>query len=179
MTRPRTTSWALTRRILGADRRVGAVVVIVALVAAALLAALPRAVATLADAVVVDRIAGTTSLVRDLEARPTEIGTGPAAAGTPVPQSLPAEWEPWFGQLAGGLATTRSALVPPVAGIVAEGRVQIVTGDVGIAAVPGHDVRFPKVKLVADPYIQEYATLTAGRWAAAMKQPPADRKSVV
>lgn len=172
MTRSRTTTWAVVSRILGADRRAGAVVVIVALVAAALLAALPRAVGTLTDAVVVDRIAATTTLVRDLEARPTEFAVGSALPGTTVPASLPAEWEPLVGRIASGLATTRSALVHPVAGIVEEGRFHIATKDLGIAPAPGHDVRFPEVRLVADPYIQDYATLTAGRWAAARVSSP-------
>lgn len=170
MTRPRTTTLALLRGILGADRRLGAVVVIVALVASALLAALPRAVSTLADAIVADRIAGTTPLVRDLDAKPTEIALGPAPAG--ASSSLPVEWDAELGLIDSALESTRSTLAQPVAGIVEAGRFRVATRDLGIAPTAGHDVRYPKVQLVADPYVQDYATLTAGRWAAARMAPP-------
>ena len=93
MKAPRTTTIALLGRILRDDRRVGAVVLLVALVAAALLTALPRAVDSLGDAIVRARIAETTATVRDLTAKPTAYTLGPAPAPASTPTGLPAEWQ--------------------------------------------------------------------------------------
>ena len=54
-----------------------------------------------------------------------------------------------------------------MAGIISPGRFRLATKAIPIAPLEGHEVRFPKVELVADPYLQDKATLTQGRWAAA------------
>lgn len=160
MSRPVSTL-RLIWRFITSDLRAGLVLVLVTVLAAGLLTAWPRALDRISGTVLETGIRDTNASTRDLTATTTAISYGGAAGGT---TQLEGEAAEVLGAIDVELHRIRAALPQPLTSFVAAGHFEKVSVEVPIAGAADSDIRFSRVQLVTDPYLQEQVELSRGRW---------------
>lgn len=158
----------LIRRFITSDLRAGIVLVLVTVLAAGLLTAWPRALDRISGSVLETGIRDTSASTRDLTATTTVFGYGSAEDGATELEDGAAEV---LGRIDADLNRVRADLPQPLASFVESGRFEKVSVEVPISGAPGSDVRYPRVQLVTDPYLQEQVELSRGRWPDPLVDP--------
>lgn len=136
------------RRTLLHTPRAGALLAVVAFLAALLVTATPRVLDQVGDDVLAHRLGTltptTSALVAEVVGRPT----GDDA----------------MGGLLADLGQVRARAGEPVRDLLGEPQARVVGTDMALDQVPEHDVRYPTLRLAHAPALPEHVDLAEGRW---------------
>ncbi|PZR55067.1 hypothetical protein DNL40_01350 [Xylanimonas oleitrophica] len=158
----------LVRRGLRASWGPTALLAVVALLAALVASAAPRAVTGIHARQVVHETSALTPLTRDVVT--TRAGVAGAAGLTDAGPGAPA---PRWAEYLDGLEALRAAQPEPLRSVLGAPDLGVTTGELGTEAGPASDVRHPTLLLRAAARVLDHVRVVEGRWPGATAVTPA------